>query len=85
MSIGKEETGIVEWFSESGQSFGFIDRPDGGQIYIHYKNLSFDNMRNGKRRDLEKGDTVSYTIGTGYFNSGTQAIEAKLDKWADVS
>lgn len=48
-----KESGIVKWFNES-KGFGFIERPDGKDLFVHYKEI---------RGKLNPGDKVEYEIG----------------------
>lgn len=72
------EEGVCEWFSSGGQSYGFIKRPNGGQIYVHYKQISTNNLRDERFRELKPGDKVRYTEIEGYRNPGTQAGEVEI-------
>lgn len=49
----ESETGIVKWFNEE-KGFGFIERPNGRDLFVHYKEI---------RGALKQGDKVSYEIG----------------------
>lgn len=47
------EVGKVKWFNET-KGFGFIERPNGRDLFVHYKEV---------RGALKQGDTVTYSIG----------------------
>jgi CspA family cold shock protein len=70
--------GIVSWFSSSGQSFGYIIRDDGGQIFVHYKNILSEGQPDPHFKKLEKGQRVEFEIAPGHFCAGTQAVKVKV-------
>ncbi len=70
--------GTTLWFGSNGISYGYIGWGEGEQIYIHYKQLIRKSLRDPSFREIKKGDVIEFSIGTGYHNSGTQAIEARL-------
>ena len=47
--------GTVKWFNEQ-KGFGFIEQPDGRDLFVHYKEC---------RGKLQQGDTVEYILGEG--------------------
>jgi cold shock protein len=47
------EVGVVKWFNEA-KGFGFIERPNGRDLFVHYKEI---------RGKLAPGDQVEYSIG----------------------
>ena len=53
------EVGQVKWFSKE-KGFGFITRPDGTDVFVH-----FSNVRGSGFRTLEEGMSVDYTVGAG--------------------
>lgn len=72
------QKGVCKWFASSGQSFGYIIKEDGGEIYVHYSQIKCKNLRDGKYRDMKKGDTVQFKTADGYRNNGTQAVEVEI-------
>ncbi|HUU45522.1 MAG TPA: cold-shock protein [Acidobacteriota bacterium] len=48
--------GTVKWFSDS-KGFGFIVRPDGDDVFVHYTAIEGDG-----HRSLAEGDTVQFEI-----------------------
>lgn len=53
------------------------------QTYVHYKNITRENLRNPKFRELKPNDICEFQIGEGYKNSGTQAIKVKIIRYAE--
>lgn len=62
------EVGTVKWFNET-KGFGFIERPNGRDLFVHYKEI---------RGALKQGDTVSYSIGEA--KKGPCAAKVKILK-----
>ncbi len=50
--------GTVKWFS-SQKGYGFIQRPDEGDIFVHYSDLRVDG------KSLNEGDEVEFEVGEG--------------------
>lgn len=48
-------TGTVRWFSHKG--FGFIDRHDGGDVYVHYSGIAGAGFRT-----LDDGAHVTFDV-----------------------
>jgi len=67
-----EQTGTVKWFDEE-KGHGFITRDTGGDIFVHYSRIQ---ARAG-RRDLTKGQRVSFTIIT-LMGGRRQAGQVKI-------
>ena len=57
--------GTVKWFNGS-KGFGFIERPDGEDVFVHYTAISGDGFRN-----LNEGDRVEFVVTQG--QKGPQA------------
>jgi cold shock CspA family protein len=70
--------GIVSWFSSKGQSFGYILKDDGGQVFVHYKNILEEGQADKNFRKLEKGQRVEFEIAPGHFCAGTQAVKVRV-------
>lgn len=51
--------GTVKFFNTE-KGFGFISRPDGDDIFVHFSNITGDGFKN-----LEEGQTVEFEIGEG--------------------
>ena len=52
-------TGTVKFFN-SEKGYGFISRPDGEDVFVHYSNIEGDGYRS-----LEEGQTVEFEVGQG--------------------
>jgi CspA family cold shock protein len=63
MSI--REKGTVKWFNSS-KGFGFIERDQGGDVFVHFRSIASDGFRT-----LEEGQIVTFTVSQG--QKGPQA------------
>lgn len=70
--------GIVSWFSSKGQSYGFIQKDEGGQVFVHYKSLLEDGQADKSFKKLEAGQRVEFEIAPGHFCAGTQAVKVRI-------
>lgn len=59
--------GVVKWFNGS-KGYGFIEREDGPDVFVHFSAIVGTGFRN-----LEEGDRVEFTIEQG--PKGLQASE----------
>ncbi len=50
------ETGVVKWFDEK-KGYGFISRKTGGDVFVHYSDISGQGFRS-----LKEGDNVEFSI-----------------------
>lgn len=51
----ERESGIVKWFNDS-KGFGFIERENGGDVFVHYSNIlgvGFRSLSEGQRVEFE--------------------------------
>jgi cold shock protein len=73
MSSKNPETiqGKVKWFNEQ-KGYGFIEQPDGRDLFVHYKEC---------RGKLMQGDLVEYILGEG--KKGPCATKVRLIKRAE--
>ena len=55
---GDREEGTVKWFNVS-KGFGFIIRPDGEEIFVHFRSIIGADKG---RRSLRDGQSVSYVV-----------------------
>ena len=60
-------TGTVKWFN-SGKGYGFIERQEGDDVFVHYSSIRGDGYRN-----LEEGQEVEFSIENG--PKGLQAAD----------
>ena len=63
-------TGTVKWFNTS-KGYGFIQRQDGPDVFVHYSEIEADGFRN-----LEEGQQVEFNIEQG--PKGLQATKVKI-------
>ena len=52
-------TGTVKWFNGS-KGYGFIEREDGDDVFVHYSSIQGDGYRN-----LEEGQQVEFSVEQG--------------------
>ncbi|MEW6670745.1 MAG: cold shock domain-containing protein [Thermodesulfobacteriota bacterium] len=52
-------TGVVKWFSNK-KGFGFIEREEGGDIFVHHSAINMNGFRT-----LAEGDRVSFDVEEG--------------------
>ena len=64
------QTGTVKWFN-GGKGFGFIEREDGDDVFVHYSAIRGDRLRN-----LEQGQQVEFSVEQG--PKGLQATDVSL-------
>jgi CspA family cold shock protein len=49
-------TGTVKWFNNA-KGFGFLGRPDGPDVFVHYSAIQADGYRG-----LKEGDEVEFDV-----------------------
>ena len=54
--MSERVTGTVKWFSRQ-KGYGFIERPGGDDVFVHFSAIQGEGFRN-----LEEGDQVEFTI-----------------------
>ncbi|HHU50090.1 MAG: cold-shock protein [Caldicoprobacterales bacterium] len=64
------ERGKVKWFN-AAKGFGFIEREDGSDIFVHYSAISAEGFRT-----LTEGQEVSFDIVEG--DKGLQASNVQV-------
>jgi len=52
-------TGVVKWFSNK-KGFGFIEREEGGDIFVHHSAINMSGFRT-----LAEGDKVTFDVEDG--------------------
>ena len=61
-------TGTVKWFNAE-KGFGFIDREDGDDVFVHYSAIQASGYRT-----LEEGQHVEFDIGPGKKGEEAQNV-----------
>ncbi len=62
--------GTVKWFN-SGKGYGFIERPEGDDVFVHFSAIQADGFRT-----LEEGQQVEFSVEQG--PKGLQAANVVL-------
>ena len=65
--MSEKEQGTVKWFN-GDKGFGFIERAEGEDVFVHFKSIIGDGYRN-----LEEGQKVEFNVTEG--QKGPQAAE----------
>ena len=63
------EQGTVKWFN-GAKGYGFISRPQGEDVFVHFKSLSMEGYKT-----LNEGDKVEFEVEQG--PKGLQALNVK--------
>jgi cold shock protein len=63
------QTGTVKFFNTE-KGYGFITRPDGDEVFVHYSNVAGSGFRN-----LDEGQAVEFEIGPG--RKGDEALDVR--------
>jgi CspA family cold shock protein len=71
--MSERATGIVKWFNGS-KGYGFIQREEGEDVFVHYSAIRGDGFRN-----LEEGQSVEFDIEQG--QKGLQAADVTVVGW----
>ena len=72
--MSERQIGTVKWFN-GGKGYGFIEREDGDDVFVHYSAIRGEGFRN-----LEEGERVEFTIESS--PKGPQAADVvKLYGW----
>lgn len=64
------EEGTVKWFNSS-KGFGFIQRNQGDDVFVHFRSITGDGFRT-----LEEGQLVTFTVSQG--QKGPQAEDVRV-------
>jgi len=54
--MAERETGTVKWFNNA-KGFGFIERKDGEDVFVHYNQIRGDGYRS-----LSDGQQVEFSV-----------------------
>jgi CspA family cold shock protein len=54
--MSERETGTVKWFNR-GKGYGFIERENGPDVFVHYSAIQGEGFRN-----LDEGERVEFTV-----------------------
>ncbi len=57
--MAEKERGTVKWFNAT-KGFGFIQREQGGDVFVHYSAIQSDGYRS-----LNQGDAVEFEVQEG--------------------
>jgi CspA family cold shock protein len=57
--MSERVTGTVKWFNSS-KGYGFIEQPDGADVFVHYTAITAEGFRN-----LVEGQQVEFSIEQG--------------------
>jgi CspA family cold shock protein len=64
--------GTVKWFN-GGKGYGFIEREEGEDVFVHYSSIQSDEF--GSFRTLDEGQKVEFAVEQG--QKGLQATNVK--------
>ena len=62
-------TGTVKFFNNE-KGYGFISQPDGGDVFVHFSNITGSGFRS-----LTEGQAVEFEIGQG--RKGQEAVNVR--------
>jgi CspA family cold shock protein len=68
--MAERKEGSVKWFNSS-KGFGFIQQPNGDDVFVHFKAIVGDGYKS-----LEEDDKVEFTITQG--DKGLQASDVRV-------
>lgn len=68
--MSAREQGAVKWFNDS-KGFGFIQRDQGGDVFVHFRAIRGDG-----HRSLKEGQRVEYSVTQG--QKGLQAEDVVI-------
>ena len=68
--MSEKEQGTVKWFNGS-KGYGFIERDNGEDIFVHYSSIIGDGYRN-----LDEGQRVEFNVAQG--QKGLQAQDVMV-------
>ena len=68
--MSERTTGTVKWFNGT-KGYGFIERAEGEDVFVHYSAIQGDGYRN-----LEEGQQVEFSVERG--PKGLQAVDVMV-------
>ncbi len=71
--MSERTTGTVKWFNGT-KGYGFIERAEGEDVFVHYSAIQGDGYRN-----LEEGQQVEFTVERG--PKGLQAADVVVTSY----
>ena len=71
--MSERTTGTVKWFNGS-KGYGFIEREEGADVFVHFSAIQGDGFRN-----LEEGQKVEFNVEQG--QKGLQATNVTVLGW----
>jgi CspA family cold shock protein len=71
--MAERTTGTVKWFNAS-KGYGFIEREDGPDVFVHFSAIRGEGFRN-----LEEGQSVEFSVEQG--PKGLQATDVAVRGW----
>ena len=71
--MSERVTGTVKWFN-GAKGYGFIQREEGPDVFVHYSSIRGDGFRN-----LEEGQEVEFDVQQG--PKGLQAADVTVRSW----
>jgi cold shock protein len=54
--MSENQTGTIKWFNDQ-KGFGFIERNEGDDVFVHYSNIQSEGFRS-----LKEGQTVGFNV-----------------------
>jgi CspA family cold shock protein len=66
--MADRETGTVKWFNDA-KGFGFIERPNGSDVFVHYSAISAEGFRS-----LSEGQQVEFEVVQGQKGPAAESV-----------
>ena len=66
--MAERETGTVKWFNDA-KGFGFIERENGGDVFVHYSAISAEGFRS-----LAEGQAVEFQVVQGEKGPAAESV-----------
>ena len=66
--MAERETGTVKWFNDA-KGFGFIERADGADVFVHYSAIQGDGFRS-----LSDGQQVEFEVVQGQKGPAAEGV-----------